>query len=57
MVICGGPPAAEKPDLTRVIRLSQVEQAMLDGWSIRRRSTPGPAGGPRRFGACWSVSR
>lgn len=33
MVICGGLPAAEMPDLTRVVRLSQVEQAMLEGWS------------------------
>ena len=33
MVICGGLPEAEMPKLTSVIRLSQVEQAMLQGWS------------------------
>ena len=33
MVICGGLPYAEMPKLTSVIQLSQVEQAMLQGWS------------------------
>lgn len=33
MVICGGLTASEMPDLNRVIRLSQVEQGMLEGWS------------------------
>lgn len=33
MVICGGLTASEMPDLNRVIQLSQVEQAMLEGWS------------------------
>lgn len=33
MVICGGLPPAEMEKLTKVVRLSRVEQSLLEGWS------------------------
>ncbi|MFJ3825989.1 ATP/GTP-binding protein [Streptomyces nodosus] len=33
MVICGGLPGAEMPDLNQVVAMSSVEQEMITGWS------------------------
>ncbi|MBT2418031.1 ATP/GTP-binding protein [Streptomyces sp. ISL-22] len=33
MVICGGLPGAEMPDLNQVVAMSHVEQEMITGWS------------------------
>ncbi|BCW17253.1 hypothetical protein NtRootA4_42320 (plasmid) [Arthrobacter sp. NtRootA4] len=57
MVICGGLPASEMPQLTSAIPLSRQEQQKLIGWQDPRRGTPAaPMSNPRVGGSSSSRS-